>query len=217
MENVTGIIHLKDRWRYTIIKQESNQTVEYTDIDYNTYVMGRNASLQSKNFSIQNSNFCCLVNSSFKVECGENSTAVIVKFPGLYCFENLLYVENNLQIGNLTYMDGGTNSNAITPSRLGDPVINYVHFPKGMYQTLHTHPSHRIGLILKGNGKIELDNKEMFDVREGGVFLMARNELHNFICTDKDVVAFVFAPESGDGPTDEVNPLQARTILGRTR
>ena len=43
------------------------------------------------------------------------------------------------------------------------------------------------------------------------------NELHNFICTDKDVVAFVFAPESGDGPTDEVNPLQARTILGRTR
>ena len=114
-------------------------------------------------------------------------------------------------------MDGGSNTTAVNPGRLGDPVVNYVHFPANMYQTLHTHPSHRIGLILKGNGKIELDNNEFFDINEGDVFYMRRYTLHNFITTDEPVVMFVFAPDSGTGPTDEVNPLKIRTYVGQQR
>jgi mannose-6-phosphate isomerase-like protein (cupin superfamily) len=124
------------------------------------------------------------------------------------------YVQNELDIGNLTYIDGGTNTTAIGPSRLGDPVVNYVHFPANMYQTLHTHPSHRIGLIIKGQGKVELDN-ELYDVVEGETFFMRRNELHNFVTTDGEVILYVFAPDSGTGPTDEINPLKIRTYIGQ--
>jgi mannose-6-phosphate isomerase-like protein (cupin superfamily) len=131
--------------------------------------------------------------------------------------ESRIFIQEEMDIGNLTYMDGGSNSTAINPGRLGDPVINYVHFPAGMYQTLHTHPSHRIGLILKGNGRVELDNEEMFPINEGEVFFMRRNELHNFITDDEDVLLFVFAPDSGTGPTDEVNPLKIRTYVGQQR
>jgi hypothetical protein len=33
----------------------------------------------------------------------------------------------------------------------------------------------------------------------------------------EDVVLFVFAPDSGTGPTDEVNPLKIRTYIGQQR
>jgi quercetin dioxygenase-like cupin family protein len=121
-------------------------------------------------------------------------------------------------MGNLSYIDGGTNTTAVNPGRLGDPVINYVHFPAGMKQTLHTHPSHRIGMVLKGRGGVQLDHAQLFGLKQGDVFFMQRNELHNFMCPfDEDVVLFVFAPDSGTGPTDEVNPLKIRTYIGQQR
>jgi quercetin dioxygenase-like cupin family protein len=87
-----------------------------------------------------------------------------------------------------------------------------------MYQTLHTHPSHRVGMVLKGRGSIELDEGKVFDLNQGDVFFMQRNALHNFMCPfNEDVVLFVFAPDSGTGPTDEVNPLKIRTYVGQQR
>ena len=85
-----------------------------------------------------------------------------------------------------------------------------------MHQTLHTHPSHRIGVIIKGKGKVELDN-ELYEVLEGETFFMRRNELHNFITEDSEVILYVFAPDSGTGPTDEINPLKIRTYIGQQR
>ncbi len=161
-------------------------------------------------FTDTNGAFC--VNSPYKVS-GEG---IVISFPGLRLLESRYYVQNNLDMGNLTYIDGGTNTTAIGPSRLGDPVVNYVHFPPNMYQTLHTHPSHRIGLIIKGRGKVELDN-ELYDVIEGETFFMRRNELHNFITEDSEVILYVFAPDSGTGPTDEINPLKIRTYIGQQR
>ena len=61
------------------------------------------------------------------------------------------------------------------------------------------------------------DNKEYYDVNEGEIFFMRRNCLHNFICEDEDVVVFVWSPDSGTGPTDEVNPLKIRTYVGQQR
>jgi quercetin dioxygenase-like cupin family protein len=73
-------------------------------------------------------------------------------------------------------------------------------------------------MVLRGHGQIELDNQQLFEVREGEVFFMQRNVLHNFMCPfDQDVVLFVFAPDSGTGPTDEVNPLKIRTYIGQQR
>ena len=181
------------------------------------YVMMRNASFESKDISLSYKYGCVNTRDPFTIECEEDSSACIVDFPGLSLLETRIFIQECLDMGNLSYMDGGTNTTAINPGRLGDPVINYVHFPAHMYQTLHTHPSHRVGLVIRGNGKIELDNKEFYDINEGEIFFMRRNCLHNFICEDEDVVVFVWSPDSGTGPTDEINPLKVRTYVGQQR
>ena len=147
-----------------------------------------------------------------------NNTVCIIDFLGLKMNDERIFKVKSGSQGNLSYMDGGTNTTAVNPGRLGLPVINYVHFPAGMQQTLHTHPSHRIGLILTGHGEVELDNNKIFPLAPGDVFFMERNTLHNFMCNDgEDVTLFVFAPDSGTGPTDEVNPLKVRTYVGQQR
>lgn len=216
MLNVKGEYHITDRWNLQLTKIESNEQRYYVP-EGTAYVLIRNGTFESKNSSIEKTNCSISTSNEFRVECGEDSSAIIIDFPGLKMLETRYYVADELDIGNLSYMDGGTNTTATNPGRLGDPVVNYVHFPAGMYQTLHTHPSHRIGMILKGNGKIELDNNEFFEVKEGEVFYMRRNVLHNFITTDEPVILFVFAPDSGTGPTDEVNPLKVRTYVGQQR
>ena len=216
MTNVTGELDIKDRWNLKIIKVESHEVKSYTPIGM-AYVMMRNASFESKDISLSYKYGCVNTRDPFTIECEEDSSACIVDFPGLSLLETRIFIQECLDMGNLSYMDGGTNTTAINPGRLGDPVINYVHFPAHMYQTLHTHPSHRVGLVIRGNGKIELDNKEYYDINEGEIFFMRRNCLHNFICEDEDVVVFVWSPDSGTGPTDEVNPLKIRTYVGQQR
>ena len=151
-------------------------------------------------------------------QCHPKGVIVNIDFHGLRMPDTRRFEIQEGTTGNLSYMDGGTNTTAINPGRLGFPVINYVHFPKGMKQTLHTHPSPRVGLILSGFGQIECDNNEYINLVPGSVFMMERNTLHNFMCNqNEDVTLFVFAPDSGTGPTDEVNPLKVRTYVGQQR
>ena len=216
MINVKGVFETDDRWPLRLTKLESGESraFDYTRGTY--YVMLQNASYYSDNVKLEDVNAALSVNNHFTIKCG-SGTAVVIEYLGLHLLESRYYVQDRLEMGNLSYMDGGTNTTAVNPGRLGDPVINYVHFPAGMQQTLHTHPSHRIGMVLKGRGLVELDNSE-FQLEQGDVFFMQRNVLHNFMCPyGEDVVLFVFAPDSGTGPTDEVNPLKIRTYVGQQR
>jgi quercetin dioxygenase-like cupin family protein len=216
MIDVKGVFATKDRWPLTITKLEAGESRAFDATDGTYYIMLENSSYYADNVKFENVNAAFTVNNHFTIKCGAGSAAVI-KYPGLHLLESRYYVQNNLDMGNLSYMDGGTNTTAVNPGRLGDPVINYVHFPAGMKQTLHTHPSHRVGMILKGRGLVELDDRE-FPLNPGDVFFMQRNVLHNFMCPfNEDVVLFVFAPDSGTGPTDEVNPLKIRTYVGQQR
>jgi quercetin dioxygenase-like cupin family protein len=217
MLNVQGQYETLDRWPLVITKLEPGESRAFDATMGTWYIMLQNASYYSDNVKFETVNAAIAVNNHFTIKCGAGS-AVVIKYPGLHLLESRYYVQNTLDMGNLSYMDGGTNTTAINPGRLGDPVINYVHFPAGMYQTLHTHPSHRVGIVLKGLGKIELDDGE-FPLKQGDVFFMQRNVLHNFTCPyeNEDVVLFVFAPDSGTGPTDEVNPLKIRTYVGQQR
>lgn len=216
MLNVRGVFETDDRWplRLTKLEPGESRAFDYTRGTY--YVMLQNASYYSDNVKLESVNAALSVNNHFTIKCGQGS-AVIIEYMGLRLLESRYYIQDRLDMGNLSYMDGGTNTTAINPGRLGDPVINYVHFPAGMQQTLHTHPSHRVGMVLKGHGKIELDNGD-FELNQGDVFFMQRNVLHNFMCPySEDVILFVFAPDSGTGPTDEVNPLKIRTYVGQQR
>ena len=55
--------------------------------------------------------------------------------------------------GRLKYIDGCTDSLLIPPVKKGDPCLNHLHFPKNIRQTPHTHPSHRIGIVINGEGE----------------------------------------------------------------
>ena len=209
MINITDKLSIRDRWVLELTKISSEQQFDPIGTDY---VLLQNGNFSQSNISFSNTNFAAAVNSPYTV----SGNGIVISYLGLKLLESRFFVQDKLDIGNLTYIDGGSNTTAINPGRLGDPVVNYVHFPKNMYQTLHTHPSHRIGLILRGNGVVELDDGE-YKVKEGEAFFMRRNELHNFITTDEEVILFVFAPDSGTGPTDEINPLKIRTYIGQQR
>jgi len=217
MIDVKGVFETDDRWPLRLTKLEQHDSWAFDATKGSYYVMLQNASYYSDNIKFENVNAAFAVNEHFTIKCGKG-TAVVIEYMGLHLLESRFYVQNKLGMGNLSYIDGGTNTTAVNPGRLGDPVVNYVHFPAGMKQTLHTHPSHRVGMVLQGRGLIELDDGE-FPLKQGDVFFMQRNVLHNFTCPyeNQDVVLFVFAPDSGTGPTDEVNPLKIRTYVGQQR
>jgi len=216
MLNVRGIFETDDRWPLQLTKLEAGESRAFDSTRGTYYVMLQNASYYSDNVKAEDVNAALTVNNHFTIKCNQG-TAVVIEYMGLRLLESRYYVQDKLGMGNLSYIDGGTNTTAVNPGRLGDPVINYVHFPAGMQQTLHTHPSHRVGIVLKGTGKVELDDRE-FLLKQGDVFFLQRNVLHNFMCPyNEDVVLFVFAPDSGTGPTDEVNPLKIRTYVGQQR
>ena len=216
MLNVEDQFETVDRWPLIITKLGHGESRAFDATVGTWYIVLQNASYYSDNVKFENVNAAFAVNNHFTIKCGAGSAAVI-KYPGLHLLESRYYVQNNLDMGNLSYIDGGTNTTAINPGRLGDPVVNYVHFPAGMTQTLHTHPSHRVGMVLQGRGLVELDNGD-FPLKTGDVFFLQRNALHNFKCPyNEDVVLFVFAPDSGTGPTDEINPLKIRTYVGQQR
>jgi quercetin dioxygenase-like cupin family protein len=217
MINVKDFYETKDRWPLKITKLEMGETRSFDQTSGMYYVMLQNSSYYADNVHFEKVNAAIAVSTNFTIKCDSGSAAVI-EYMGLHLLESRYYIQEELDLGNLSYIDGGTNTTAINPGRLGDPVINYVHFPAGMYQTLHTHPSHRVGMVVKGKGKVELDDGE-FDLKQGDVFFLRRNVLHNFHCPyeNEDVILFVFAPDTGTGPTDEVNPLKIRTYIGQQR
>ena len=216
MIDVKGTYTTQYRWPLRVTKLEPGESRAFDASVGTYYVLLQNASYYAETIKFEDVNAAFAINNHFTVKCGAGSAAVI-EYPGLHLLESRYYVQDVLEQGNLSYIDGGTNTTAVNPGRLGDPVVNYVHFPAGMTQTLHTHPSHRIGMILQGQGLVELDNSD-FELQQGDVFFMQRNVLHNFTCPyDQDVVLFVFAPDSGTGPTDEVNPLKIRTYIGQQR
>jgi quercetin dioxygenase-like cupin family protein len=216
MIDVKGTFATQDRWPLTITKLESGESRAFDSTVGTYYIILQNASYYADTTHFEEVNAAFAVNNHFTIKCSKG-TAVVIEYPGLHLLESRYFVQDKLGMGNLSYIDGGTNTTAVNPGRLGDPVVNYVHFPANMKQTLHTHPSHRVGMILKGRGLVELEDSE-FPLQQGDVFFMQRNVLHNFMCPyDEDVVLFVFAPDSGTGPTDEVNPLKIRTYVGQQR
>ena len=119
--------------------------------------------------------------------------------------------------GRLAYIDGCSDSVLVMPPRRGDPVLNHLHFPSGVKQTQHTHPSIRLGVVARGTGHAYSSHGEAWELplRPGCVFLLREHEVHAFR-TDKsgstmDVIAY--HPDSDWGPTDGAHPMINRTYI----
>lgn len=205
-------VQIIDNWSFEIqyFRENMESTIKATP--GTNYIMVKNcvvdgmlqpyscfsSSMESHDFSVMPGGACIAIN-----------------IGGISHSETQMYRRKSLSRGALSYIDNGTNTTAIHPRRRGEPVINYVHFPANMTQTLHTHPSQRVGLVLKGKGKVELKDGSYYYINEGEGFYMERLEVHNFITEDEEVVLFVWAPDSDAGATDSDNALLNRTYVGQ--
>lgn len=130
--------------------------------------------------------------------------------------------------GRLKYIDGCTDSLLIPPIKMGDPCFNHLHFPEGINQTQHTHPSNRIGIVTNGSGVChtpfgdlplakdmifiirEWDGKSYSKGRNGDMF---PNGQHSFETFNHPMDVVAFHPDSDFGATDIDHPMINRTIV----
>jgi hypothetical protein len=120
--------------------------------------------------------------------------------------------------GRLAYIDGCSSSILVMPPRSGDPVLNLLHFPPGVLQSEHVHPSIRFGAVLSGQGiafGASHNGSEKWEVplSPGAVFYLPAMERHAFqTVSQKEPMNIIsFHPESDWGPTDEAHPMLTRT------
>jgi hypothetical protein len=130
--------------------------------------------------------------------------------------------------GRLRYIDGCSDSLLIPPVRKGDPCLNHLHFPPHTIQTPHTHPSHRIGIVIRGSGECITPFGNL-PLVEGCIFVikeyngeekaigldgnMYEAGTHKFDTTDSFMDVIAFHPDSDFGPEDTCHPMINRTIV----
>lgn len=139
---------------------------------------------------------------------------IVIDLLGYNNSEQFFCLVNPGSFGHLSYIDGCSNSNLISPSRNGDPCLNYLYFPKNTLQTFHVHPSVRIGMILSGEGTAELEDSK-HNLMVGDCFLLDRFTRHRFYTNDSHMSLIAFHPDSDDGPSDEYNPMKSRTYISK--
>lgn len=117
--------------------------------------------------------------------------------------------------GRLRYIDGCSDSVLLPPPVLGDPCLNLLHFPPGVRQSAHTHPSVRAGVIASGRGFCLLHTgSQPVSLEPGTVFIIPADVLHSFeTLPDSEMRVVAFHPDSDCGPTHENHPMINKTIL----
>lgn len=114
--------------------------------------------------------------------------------------------------GRLKYIDGCTDSLLIPPVKKGEPCLNALYFPQGVNQTMHTHPSVRIGIVSKGKGVCRFNNGEQV-LEPGMIFVIPALGEHAFSTDDDELIVIAYHPDSDCGPEDEDHPMINRTIV----
>lgn len=156
---------------------------------------------------------------ALRLEIGPGSKGLVVSREG---WRGLPVVAGPLEdTGRLKYIDGCTDSLLIPPVRKGDPCLNLLHFPPGIDQTPHVHPSDRIGLILSGRGLCHMREKvngewvaSEVDLVPGMVFCIHTNGRHKFSTPyGEPMRVLAYHPESDFGPTDEDHPMINKTLV----
>ena len=114
--------------------------------------------------------------------------------------------------GRFAYIDGGTNSLLIPPIMLGDPCLNAMYFPPHIDQTFHTHPSYRIGVVVRGECEIET-GEIVRTLQPGEIFAIEADYVHKFRTHTNSLTMVVFHPDSDTGFTHQNNPMLEKTIV----
>ena len=115
--------------------------------------------------------------------------------------------------GRLVYIDGCSDSILVSPPRLGDPSLNHLHFPEGIEQSFHIHPSIRAGIVVSGRGQASLSKDRQLPLRAGAVFILDERERHRFCTYESEMHIVAFHPDGDFGPTDSNHPMKNRTLV----
>ncbi len=124
--------------------------------------------------------------------------------------------------GRLKYIDGCTDTVLISPLVKGNPCLNHLHFPKGIVQTQHTHPSIRVGVVAKGYGRCEVpgthpqDPVQVIPMLAGSYFYIPADSPHAFFTDDSEMDIIAFHPDSDVGPDHDLHPMVSRTVVNGT-
>lgn len=177
----------------------------------------------SSDLIIRRQCYGCVVDDGFRTGGDATGFAVVVS-----SYRGMRAVGGPIEeTGRLKYIDGCTDSLLIPPVKLGDPCLNLLHFPKGIAQSMHTHPSVRIGMVVRGRGMCITPFGEA-PLWPGMIFVIHPADgktatgvdgqqhpvgAHCFHTTDSEMAIVAFHPDSLTGPTDEDHPMLAATDL----
>lgn len=116
------------------------------------------------------------------------------------------------EAGRLRYIDGCSDSLLIPPVKMGDACLNHLHFPPGIIQTMHTHPSARVGMVASGRGEC-VTPEGIIPLTAGMIFNIKADGLHKFNTYDSHMDVIAFHPDSDFGATDDEHPMINRTMV----
>lgn len=196
-----------DRTVVNIFTDNSRTNTKFAKNHFSRFVIGIDCEVVSDKFTA-NRTFGACTGEEFSI----NGNWIVIETPGFNFSEDKIAFVNPGQLGNLSYIDGCSNSNLVDPPRNGDPCLNYLYFPPNIDQTFHTHPSVRIGTILSGQGWADLGDVQI-PLVPGSKFVLERHVMHRFYTKDEHLSIMIFHPDSEDGPRDENNPMKTRTYL----
>jgi hypothetical protein len=193
---------------------------EFVEIVFGTYFLfvAKGKVWHNGETPIKSGMYACLTTGNLRADNGTKALIIQAKhYDGMRMFGGPVE-----RIGRLKYIDGCTDSLLIPPVKLGDPCLNHLHFPPGINQTMHTHPSIRIGMVYRGEGEC-VTPWETISLFEGMVFIIHEQNgeshkghavgSHCFRTEEKHMDVIAWHPDSDYGPTDEVHPMINRTIV----
>lgn len=114
--------------------------------------------------------------------------------------------------GRLRYIDGCTDSLIIPPWRKGEACLNLLHIPAGIEQTMHTHPSDRIGVVVDGSGQC-VTPEGTTELERGMIWRIPADGLHRFRTEGDGLRIVAWHPDSDFGPTDDCHPMLNRSMV----
>lgn len=114
--------------------------------------------------------------------------------------------------GRLRYIDGCTDSLLVPPVIKGDACLNLLHIPPDTFQSQHTHPSLRAGIIVSGSGECRTPEGS-HALYPGLAFVIPAGGQHSFKTSEEALRVIAFHPDSDFGPTHEEHPMINRTYL----
>lgn len=116
--------------------------------------------------------------------------------------------------GRLRYIDGCTDTLVVSPPRKGEPCLNHLHVPPHTEQSVHTHASARIGVIVRGAGRCRTGAQEI-ELSAGLGWYIPAGLPHCFVTRGESLDVLAWHPDSDFGPTDEDHPMINKTVLER--